>query len=207
MGGVIFCIVGGTLLHRIPITLLLLGSGLAWIAAPLILVFCPVPLDYWKYVLPSALCATIGIDLTFTISTVFLSSSQPLCYQGLAGAVSSSLVNLAMSFSLSISSIIQNKAIDSYSSPNGILGLAASDPPAIARASRGAKSTFIFAAVSASVGFIICAMFVRIPREVVSTRRDEEAARPTTSYSSTTMETKAPQTIITQASSEKNLGL
>lgn len=103
VGGLILCVVGGSLLHIVPTMLVLLVSGLAWIAAPLLLAFAPLPLSYWKYVFGSMLCATIGIELTFTVSIVFISSVQPLRYQGLSGALCSILVNLAISLSLSIS--------------------------------------------------------------------------------------------------------
>ena len=110
IGGIILCVVSGWLMHIVPIMALLLISALAWIAAPLLLAFAPLPLHYWSYVVPSMLCATAGIDLTFTVCIVFFSSVQPLHYQGLSGAVSSILVNLAMSFALSISEIVMEKA-------------------------------------------------------------------------------------------------
>jgi MFS family permease len=70
LGGLILCVAGGALLHIVPIMALLLISGLAWIAAPLLLALCPLPMNYWAFVMPSMLCATAGIDLTFTVSVV-----------------------------------------------------------------------------------------------------------------------------------------
>lgn len=170
VGGLILCVVGGALLHLVPILMLLVISGLAWIGAPLLLALAPLPLHYWSFVMPSMLCATIGIDLTFTISVVYLSSVSPLRYQGLAGAVSSILVNLAMSFSLSISEIVAVKAesaipIPHSASPAERLILADQ------RANRGYKYAFIYAAASAGLGLFIAALFVRISRSVVQEKK------------------------------------
>ena len=165
IGGIFLCIVGGMVMHIVPIMILLLFSALAWIAAPLLLALAPLPLSYWEYVVPSMICATIGIDLTFTISIVFFSSVQPLRYQGLSGAVCSILVNLAMSFALSISEIVMEKA---------------SELPTLGHNSEvsGYRATFIYAAASAGLGLLICIIFVRISRSVVQEQpSDEEMAQ------------------------------
>lgn len=189
VGGLILCIVGGSMIHIVPVMILLLISGIAWIGAPLLLALCPLPMSYWAFVMPSMLCATIGIDLTFTISTIFLSSVSPLRHQGLAGAVSSILVNLAMSFSLSISEIVARKAQSTVGIP--------SDAPASSRAHSkadiwGFQAAFIYAAASAGLGLIICILFVSISRKVVRGKEpqlvDVERPRATSSEVSTLVE-------------------
>ncbi|GIZ41676.1 hypothetical protein CKM354_000497400 [Cercospora kikuchii] len=186
IGGLILCVAGGALLHVTPIMILLIISGIAWIGAPLLLAMAPLPVHYWSFVMPSMLCATIGIDLTFTISCVYLSSVSPLRYQGLAGAVSSILVNLAMSFSLSISEIVAVKAesaivVPDYASPAEQLVFA--DKKAI----RGYKYAFIYAAASAGLGLLIAVLFVRISRSVVQKRKtldlEGDGTRPSSEVS------------------------
>jgi MFS family permease len=175
-GGIILCVVGGSLMHLVPIMALLLVSALAWIAAPLLLALAPLPVHYWSFVLPSMLCATIGIDLTFTISIVFFSSVQPLRYQGLSGAVSSSLVNLAMSFALSISEIVKKQASQGVSDVMEGLVLEY----------RGA---FFYGAASAGMGLLLCVLFVRISRKTVQQQhQDEEEQLGFTSSESTLVE-------------------
>ncbi|KAF2488160.1 major facilitator superfamily domain-containing protein [Neohortaea acidophila] len=176
IGGVVLCVVGGLLLHIVPIMVLLLLSALAWIAAPLLLVLAPLPLEYWKFVMPSMICATLGIDLTFTISIVFISSVQPLEYQGLAGAVCSILVNLAMSFALSISEIVSKKAASVMQGSSGV-----------SPTTWGYRGAFTYAAASAAVGFIICALLVRISRSAVDSKA-EGGRRGSTSSMSTMAE-------------------
>lgn len=166
VGGIIFCVVGSSMLHIVPIKLLLIISGLAWIGAPLIFAVGPVPLHYWSQVLPSMICGTLGIDLTFTIAAIFLSSSQPLKFQGVAGAVSSILVNLAMSFSLPISLIVKEAAAAHVAGDNidskadGTLW--------------GFRAAFIYGASSAACGLVVVVFFVKISRSVFSGEKQQE---------------------------------
>jgi len=176
VGGILFCVIGSSLLHIVPIKLLLILSGLAWIGAPLVFAVGPIPLTYWSEVLPSMICGTLGIDLTFTIAAIFLSSSQPLRFQGVAGAVSSILVNLAMSFSLPISLIVKEAATAQAS--NGSI-----DDEAHSTV-WGFRAAFIYGVVSASCGLIACIFFVKISRSVVSEKeREDDEERPKISSS------------------------
>lgn len=176
VGGIIFCVIGGSLLHIVPIKLLMIISGLAWIGAPLVFAVGPIPLSYWSEVLPSMICGTLGIDLTFTIAAIFLSSSQPLKFQGVAGAVSSILVNLAMSFSLPISLIVKDSAAVRMQSD-------AADSDLTSEV-WGFRAAFIYGDVSAGCGLLVCIFFVRISRSVVSGKKQEdEEARPRISSS------------------------
>ncbi|KAF1821564.1 MFS general substrate transporter, partial [Dissoconium aciculare CBS 342.82] len=109
LGGMIICVCGGALLHLVSPKILFCISGTAWVAAPLLLALCPTPLRYWSFIVPSMLCATIGIDLTFTISLVCITRVQPSYYQALAGAVCSILCDLAITFSLPISEILSKQ--------------------------------------------------------------------------------------------------
>lgn len=178
VGGIIFCVIGSSLLHIVPIKILLILSGLAWIGAPLVFAVGPIPLSYWSEVLPSMICGTLGIDLTFTIAAIFLSSSQPLKFQGVAGAVSSILVNLAMSFSLPISLIVKEAAAANVR--------IAGDESDAASTVWGFRAAFIYGAVSAGCGLLVCIFFVRISRSVVSEKKpDVDEERPRVSSSST----------------------
>lgn len=97
--------------------------------------------------MPAMVCATLGIDLTYTLSSIFLTSVQPPRYQGLSGAISSVVVNLGISFFLMFADIVQT-----------------------ATEGRGTVSSFRavfwFGTSLAGAGFLICVLFVRIPRKL-----------------------------------------
>ncbi|KAK5162823.1 uncharacterized protein LTR77_011149 [Saxophila tyrrhenica] len=149
VGGTVLCIVGGSLIHLIPTMAVIAVSAVAWVAAPLLFALAPLPLPYWTYVMPSMLCATMGIDLTFTVSVVFLSSVQPARYQGLVGAVCSSLFGLGVSFALAISGLIMDHHSDSHSAADEVEHTAY-------------EATFFYATGSAFIGLLICLLFLRI---------------------------------------------
>ncbi|KAK4574684.1 hypothetical protein LTR86_001525 [Recurvomyces mirabilis] len=199
IGGLILCVVGASLMHIVHMKVLLLISGLAWIGAPLLLALCPLPVNYWAFVMPSMLCATLGIDLTFTISLVYFSSTQPKRYQGLCGAICSILVNLAISFALPLSEIIEAKAASTIVCD--ARGETSLYKPCIDRSINWSyRAMFFYAAASACCGLIICALFVHFPRQQDSEKpADEERPRETSSEVSTLVEVKLPEISGTKA--------
>lgn len=159
IGGVVFCVIGSRLIESVPVKIMLGFSGLAWVGSSLVFAVGPLPLNYWKEVMPSMICSTIGLDLTFTISTIFLSRAQPMHYQGVAGAASSILINLAMSFSLPISSIVRDAAEARFQGDT-------LDPVPDATV-WGFRAAFMYGAASGAVGLVICMAFVKISRNVM----------------------------------------
>ncbi|KAK0860129.1 hypothetical protein LTS02_008679 [Friedmanniomyces endolithicus] len=191
VGGLILCVVGASLLRVVRMEILMLLSGLAWIAAPLLLAVCPRPLNYWAVVVPSMICATCGIDITYTVSLVHISSTQPKKYQGLCGAMCSIMINLGMAFSLPISEIIQMKAGMAYN-----CDYSTRTPENIACSDNSTnwefEAMFLYAAASAGLGFIVCVLFVRFPRAAAKDKpADEERPRETSSESPTLVEAVA----------------
>ena len=104
--------------------------------------------------------------MTFTIAAIFLSSSQPLKFQGVAGAVSSILVNLAMSFSLPISLVVKEAAA-AHVAGDTIDSKADSTL-------WGFRAAFIYGAASAACGLVIVVFFVKISRSVFSGEKQQE---------------------------------
>ncbi|KAF1962287.1 MFS general substrate transporter [Byssothecium circinans] len=99
-GGLVLATVGGLVLHMLPGRILLLISGIAYIISTLLFAIIPANPNYWAYIFPSMLCATIGVDIAFNVSNIFVSTSLPLARQGLAGAFMNSLLFLGISFFL-----------------------------------------------------------------------------------------------------------
>ena len=166
-GGIFFAITGSALLHVVPIFILLCVSALAFVAAPLLMALAHIDAGYWPFVFPAMVCGTLGIDITYTISCVFLTSAQPVRFQGLAGAICSLLVNLAIAFSLSFAEIVESKAFQ----PGH--GLSAHDVQA--RMKRSSQAAFWFATASAAVGVIVVVLFVRVSRKTVNSATEERS--------------------------------
>ncbi|KAH8706293.1 major facilitator superfamily domain-containing protein [Ilyonectria robusta] len=104
-GGLIIATVGGFTLHLLPGRLLLVISAVANLMCMLLFAIIPENPSYWAYVFPSMLCATMGIDITYTVSNVFITTNLPSHLQGLAGAVINSVLFLGISFWLGIADI------------------------------------------------------------------------------------------------------
>jgi hypothetical protein len=86
-GGCLISIFGGYVLHLLSGTILLIIAGSAWKIAPLLFAIAPVDANYWEYIFPSMVCATTGIDITFNVCNIYITTSTPHDQQGFAGAI------------------------------------------------------------------------------------------------------------------------
>jgi hypothetical protein len=112
LGGCIISTFGGFILHLLPGTLLITIAGVSWIIAPLLFAIAPQGANYWAYIFPSMICATIGIDITFNITNIFITTSLPKKKQGLAGAVIMILLHLGIAVCLGFADIINTYTVE-----------------------------------------------------------------------------------------------
>lgn len=105
VGGLILATIGGLILHLLPGRILLLISGTAYILSTLLFAILPESFNYWAYVFPAMICATLGIDITYNVSNIFITTSMPKARQGLAGAFMNSLLFLGIAFFLSFADL------------------------------------------------------------------------------------------------------
>jgi MFS family permease len=105
VGGLILVSAGGLVLHLLPGRILLLISGAAFILSTLLFAILPMEFNYWAYVFPAMICATLGIDITYNVSNIFLTTSMPKHRQGLAGAFMNSLLFLGIAVFLSFADL------------------------------------------------------------------------------------------------------
>lgn len=105
VGGLILVTLGGLVLHLLPGRMLLLLSGTAYILSALLFAILPVEFNYWAYVFPAMICATLGIDITYNVSNIFITTSMPKTRQGLAGAFMNSLLFLGIAVFLSFADL------------------------------------------------------------------------------------------------------
>lgn len=160
LGGLTIAVIGSAIVHLVPVKVLLLVSGLAWLGAPLLLALADPAKGYWPFVFPAMLCGTIGIDLTFTVSVIFLAASQPLVHQGLAGAMSSLTINLSISFALACAQILEQHI--SQPQASNVISTADHEQSLV----RGNRAAFWLAVACAATGLVIIP-FVHISRSTV----------------------------------------
>lgn len=160
LGGVIISVVGGYVLHLLPGTLLMGIAGLGWVIASILFAVAPDGANYWAYVFPAMICATIGIDVTFNVASIFITTSLSQSRQGLAGALINSLLYLGIAFLLAFADITQTGTAH--------LGLKESY-----------QSVFWYQPACAGTALVIMLGFVRIRKADSSLTVDERAALDT----------------------------
>ena len=87
-------------------------SGTAYILCVLLFAIIPTNPNYWAYIFPSMICATLGIDITYNVSNIFITTSMPKVRQGLAGAFINSLLFLGISFFLGFADLAVTQTAD-----------------------------------------------------------------------------------------------
>ncbi|EEH18443.1 hypothetical protein PABG_01006 [Paracoccidioides brasiliensis Pb03] len=107
IGGFIFPILCALFLHLVSGTILLVISGIGWLGTGLLFALMPEGASYWTFAFPAMIGATLGIDITFNITNIFITTSQPSKRQGLAGAVINSVLHLSIAVLLGFSDIAQ----------------------------------------------------------------------------------------------------
>jgi MFS family permease len=114
----IIAITGGLILHLLPNRLLMLISQAGFLLSVLLFAIIPSPDDgrstsslYWSYVFPAMICGTIGVDITFNITNVFITTAMPARLQSTAGGVINSLLYLGMAFWLGVGELAVSTAV------------------------------------------------------------------------------------------------
>ena len=169
VGGLMLSILEGFILHLVPGRVLLIISGFGAIGAQLMLALVPIGGGYWAYIFPAMVFATIGIDLSYTLMTVFITTTLPSSRQGLGGGLINSVLQLGIALCLGFSDIIQ-----SYTFEEAGLG-------------RSYKNTFWFGVGVASTSLVMMAICGKVPRAQSDLTADEKAelTRQATSESHT----------------------
>jgi MFS family permease len=110
VGGMVLAITGGLIMHILPNRVLMLISQMGFLLSVLLFAIIPSRDDgsgditflYWAYVFPAMLCGTIGVDITFNITNVFITTAMPAKLQSTAGGMINSLLYLGMAFWLGV---------------------------------------------------------------------------------------------------------
>lgn len=156
VGGIIIATVGGYVLHLLPGTMLMLISGLGWILTSLLFALAPEGANFWAYIFPAMIGATIGIDIAFNVANIFITTSLPARHQGLAGALINSILYLGIAFLLAFADVTQTQTAH--------LGL-----------KRSYQSVFWYQLACASTALVIMMGFVRIRAAESDLTADEKS--------------------------------
>ena len=158
LGGCIIAITGGYVLHLLSGTMLMIVSGMGWILASLLFALAPTGANYWAFIFPAMIGATVGIDITWNVANVFITTSLVQSQQGLAGALINSLVFLGIAFVLSFADVTQTQTAH--------LGL-----------KRSYQSVFWYQLAVQSTALVIMLVFVRIRKAESDLTADEKLER------------------------------
>ncbi|KAI0165327.1 MFS general substrate transporter [Hypoxylon sp. FL1284] len=125
LGGFILAITGGFVLHILSGQILLLVSGVGYVLC--VLLFPLIPAQdgssgistghiYWAYIFPSMICGTIGIDITYNVTNIFVTTAMPRRLQATAAGLIVSLGYLGMAFWLGVAELAISTAARSRDS-------------------------------------------------------------------------------------------
>jgi hypothetical protein len=114
-------VAGGLVLHLLPGRVLLIISGLGYLISVLLFAVMPARSDdgepsltflYWAYVFPAMLCGTIGVDILYNVTNIFITTAMPARLQATAGALINSLLYLGMAFWLGIGELAVSTTVE-----------------------------------------------------------------------------------------------
>lgn len=110
LGGFILAIIGGFVLHMVSGHILLIISGLGYVVCTMLFPLIPVSglsttHIYWAYIFPSMACGTIGIDIMYNVTNIFLTTAMPQRLQATAAGLITSLGYLGLAFWLGVAEL------------------------------------------------------------------------------------------------------
>ena len=118
VGGIIISSLGGLVLHRLPGTILLVISATGSVVASLLFALIPaspsLTVKFWAFIMPAMVAGTIGIDITWTVTNVFITTSLPARHQAAGGAMIHSLFYLGVGFWQGVGSLVVSAATKAY---------------------------------------------------------------------------------------------
>lgn len=155
IGGLILSTVEGFILHLVSGRLLLIISALGAIGSQLLLALVPDGGNYWAWILPATILGTVGIDLSYSLMTVFITTQLPKARQGLAGGLINSILQLGFALLLGFTDIVQSYTLES--------GLRQSY-----------KNTFWVGVASGGACLILVAIWGRVPKAKSDLTADEK---------------------------------
>lgn len=142
----------------------MLIAGIAWVLAPLLLVIMPPDASYWTYVFPSMLLATVGIDISFSLTNIYIMNCARESELGIAGAVISSNLHLAIALCLGLAEVVRSqtrKSLVKSGKKDGEVTLGV------------LRAVFVYEVVLAAVALVVIVLGVRMKKAGSELTEDE----------------------------------
>lgn len=156
IGGLVLSIMEGFILHIVPGRFLLIVSALGALGSQLLLALIPVGGNYWAWILPATFLGTVGIDLSYNLITVFITTQLPKARQGLAGGLINSVLQLGFAVVLGVCDIIQSYTVEEQ-------GLRQSY-----------KNTFWMGVATSAASLVIVTIWGKVPKAKSDLTADEK---------------------------------
>ncbi|EXJ86185.1 hypothetical protein A1O1_06555 [Capronia coronata CBS 617.96] len=156
LGGLVLSTVEGLVLHLVSGRLLLIISGLGALGCQLLLALIPTGGAYWAYILPAMLLATVGVDLSYNLITVFITTQLPKARQGLAGGLINSILQLGFAVVLGLADILQSYTVET----DGL--------------QKSYKNTFWFGVAASSASLVLVTIWGKVPKAKSDLTADEK---------------------------------
>jgi len=112
ISGLAAALTTGFTLHRVPASLVMLLSMLAFLTGTILVATAPVGQIYWAQVFVSVVVMPWGMDMSFPAATILLSNRMRREEQGVAASLVSTVVNYCISIGLGISGTIDGRVND-----------------------------------------------------------------------------------------------
>jgi MFS family permease len=177
IGGVCLAVGGGFVMHMVSNRILMLISSVGFLLSVLLFAIIPdrrtnddgssspsTSFLYWAYIFPAMLCGTIGVDITYNVTNVFITTSMPRRLQATAGGLINTLLYLGLAFWLGIAEMAVSEA-NRRALPEGGLSLR-----------EQYKIGFWIGVALAGVSMVMV-VTIKIDRAAAELTADEKAAR------------------------------
>ena len=105
--GLCAALVSGYIVSRVPISMVMAFSMLAFCVGSILLATMPVNQTYWTQAFLSTVITPWGMDMSFPAATVILSDFVPKEHQGIAASLVVTVVNYSISIGLGIAGTVE----------------------------------------------------------------------------------------------------
>lgn len=102
----------GIVLNRLPASVVMLISMLAFTIGGVLIATTPIEQSYWAQTFISIIVMPWGMDMSFPAATILLSNAMPREHQGIAASLVNTVINYSISIGLGFAGTIESQIND-----------------------------------------------------------------------------------------------